>query len=201
MYLWHILSRNESELIHRVYLTQKNDSSVGDWVRLVEADKHELGIELTEEEIQGVSQEVFKNFVKKKVKINYLKYLNNLKTKHSKSDSLVCTEVEMAEYISTPRMDTKKKELLFKLRSRTLDVKQNFKNQHQNPWCISCGLFQETQGHLLQCPPLVKNLQYLKGQTAKLNEKLIYGSLDQQIVIVNIYSDILEAREKFTTQQ
>ena len=106
----------------------------------------------------------------------------------------------MAEYISTPRMDTKKKELLFKLRSRTLDVKQNFKNQQQNPWCISCGLFQETQGHLLQCPPLVKNLQYLKGQTAKLNDKLIYGSIDQQILIVNIYSDILEAREKFTTQ-
>ena len=117
-------------------------------MRLVEADKQELGIELTEEEIQGVSKEVCKNFVKKKVKINYLKYLNNLKTKHSKSDSLVCTEVEMAEYISTPRMDTKKKELLFKLRSRTLDVKENFKNQQQNPWCISCGLFQETQGQL-----------------------------------------------------
>ena len=57
-----------------------------------------------------------------------------------------------------------------------------------------------SQQPLLQCPPLVKNVQYLKGQTAKLNDKLIYGSIDQQIVIVNIYSDILEAREKFTTQ-
>ena len=79
-----------------------------------------------------------------------------------------------------------------------MDVKQNFKNQNQNPWCISCGLFPETQGHLLQCPPLVKNLQYLQGKTAKLNEKLVFGSIEQQHVIVNIYSDILEAREKLT---
>ena len=111
-----------------------------------------------------------------------MKYLNNLKTKHSKSDSFVCTEVEIAEYISTPRMDTKKKELLFKLRSRTLDVKQNFKNQQQNPWCISCGLFHETQGRLLQ---------YSKGQIAKLNGNFIYDRIDQQIVIVHIYGDII----------
>ena len=77
-----------------------------------------------------------------------------------------------------------------------MDVKGNFKNQNPNPWCISCGLFQETQGHLLQCPPLVQNLNYLQGQSSKLEEKYIYGNIEQQIVIVNIYSDILEEREK-----
>ena len=67
-----------------------------------------------------------------------------------------------------------------------MDVKQNFKNQNQNPWCTSCGLFQESQGHILQC---------LSGRTAKLDEHLVYGSIEQQRVIVNIYSDILEVRE------
>ena len=157
MYLWHILSRNDDELICRIYQTQKNSSSVGDWFRLVEADKHELGIDMTDEEIQGVSQEVFKTFVKKKVKISYLHHLNSLKAKHSKSKFLECTDVKIAEYLQDPRLSNRKKQLLFKLRSRTLDVKQNFKNQNQNPWCTSCGLFQETQGHLLQCPPLVKS--------------------------------------------
>ena len=57
------------------------------------------------------------------------------------------------------------------------------------------GLFQETHGHLLQCPPLVKNVQYLKGQTSKLEEKSIYGNIEQQHMIVNIYSDIFEERE------
>ena len=58
-----------------------------------------------------------------------------------------------------------------------------------------------TQGHLLQCPPLVKNLKYLSEKASKLNENDIYGSLDQQIQIVNIYSDILEQRETLKNQK
>ena len=80
MYLWNILSRQDDELIHRVYNTKKVSNSVSDWVRLVNADKDELGIELTNEDIQCVSQEMFKIYVKKKVKVNYLKHLNNLKS-------------------------------------------------------------------------------------------------------------------------
>ena len=195
MYAWHILSRDESELIHRIYKTQKTENSVGDLVRILEADKMELGIDMTDAEIQGVSHDAFKTYVQKKVKINFLKYINNLKKSHSKSEKLHCTEVRMAEYLKTPKLNTRKKELLFKLRSKTFDVKQNFKNMNKDPWCISCGLFQETQGHLLQCPELVKNLHYLRGKTSKLEENYIYGTIEQQEIIVNIYSDILEVRE------
>ena len=56
MHLWHILSRDENEMISRIYNSQKVSNSVGDWVRLVEADKSELGIALTDKEIQGVSK-------------------------------------------------------------------------------------------------------------------------------------------------
>ena len=64
MYLWHILSRDESELIHRVYKTQKNDNSVGDWFRLVEADKSELDINMSDMEIQGVFTRSVQNICK-----------------------------------------------------------------------------------------------------------------------------------------
>ena len=36
MYLWHILSRKKSELIHRIYETQNCSNSIGDWVRLAQ---------------------------------------------------------------------------------------------------------------------------------------------------------------------
>ena len=39
MYLWHILSRHKSELIRRIYTTQKITNSPGDWVRMVDRDK------------------------------------------------------------------------------------------------------------------------------------------------------------------
>ena len=50
MYLWHILNRTESELIRRIYETQKLNNNIGDWIRLVESDKKEL--EITMEDME-----------------------------------------------------------------------------------------------------------------------------------------------------
>ena len=193
--MWHLLSRSESEMIHRIYTTQNISSSVGDWVRLVQADKLELGIEVSDREIQGVSKDVFNSFVKKKVKVNMLKYLAEQKKKHSKAAFLKCDELKMAEYLQDPRFTTYEKQLLFKLRSKTINVEENVKGMNSTPWCTSCGLFRETQGHLLQCPELVKCLNYLHLKPSRINENLIYGRIDQQEMMVKIYSDILEARE------
>ena len=125
-----------------------------------------------------------------------MQHLNDLKRKHSKSAKLRCDDLKQAEYIKSKKFTLREKKLLFKLRSRTLDVKQNFKNQHRDPWCGSCGLFQETQSHLLQCPKIVTKLNYLRGKTAYLNENDIYGDIKKQEVIIRIYSDILEIREE-----
>ena len=51
LYLWHINNREESELINRIYSTQKIAYNTGDWVKLVESDKSELGITLSDKEI------------------------------------------------------------------------------------------------------------------------------------------------------
>ena len=176
MYLWHVLSRDRTELISRIYQTQNNQNCTGDWVRLVEADKIELGIDLTDQEIQGVSKNVFKRYVKKKVEISHLRFLDQLKKKHSKSKYLDCTELKIADYLENPNLSTLEKRLLFKLRSRTVDVKLNFPGANPNPWCISCGLFPESQSHLLQCPALVVNLGYLAGKSEKIEENFIYGN-------------------------
>ena len=96
-------------------------------------------------------------------------------------------QVLLAGYVRSPKLETRKNSFS----SRTLDVKQNFKNQKQNAWCISCGLFHENQGSLLQ---------YSNGQTVKLNVNLIYDRIDQHLVIVNIYSDIINNNDVFTAQ-
>ena len=60
---------------------------------------------MTDQEIKGVSKEVFKTFVHQKVKINHLvsSRIYNLKKKHSKSTNLDCRDLKMAEYL----MDSK----------------------------------------------------------------------------------------------
>ena len=72
----------------------------------------------------------------------------------------------------------------------------NWDVKHLKEWYISCGLFKETQSHLLQCPQLVSSLKYLDVKPSNLNENLIYGNTNQQEMIVKIFSDILDAREK-----
>ena len=67
MYLWHILTRNENELIHRAYQTQSISSVKGDWVRLVNSDKAELEINLTDCEIKRFSKQSFKRFLRSKL--------------------------------------------------------------------------------------------------------------------------------------
>ena len=124
-----------------------------------------------------------------------MRNLSELKKKHSKSKYLNCEKLKPAEYLLDASFTTTEKQLLFKLRSKTLEVKKNFPGLYSNLWCTSCGLFPESQSHLLQCPAIVVHLRYLAGTTSKLCENHIYGKLEQQKVIVKIYSDILDIRE------
>ena len=87
-----------------------------------------------------------------------LKYFTDMRKVHSKAKFLNCANFQQAEYIRDTNFTTTEKQLLFKLRSRTIDVKENFKGMHKSPWCVCCGLFKETQSHLLQCPEIVSSL-------------------------------------------
>ena len=134
-----------------------------------------------------------------KGKNDFLQYFSDKKSKHSKSINLKCKELKTAEYILSPKFSFKEKILLFKLRSRTLYIKGNFKKQHRDPWCISCGLYEETQKHLLECPEIVAKLNYLTDDTTNFDENDIYEGVDKQLRIVKVYGDILEVREELNS--
>ena len=125
--------------------------------------------------------------MKKKIKLNMLKYFSEKKQSRSKATYLNCENFQQATF---------EKQLLFKLRSKTLDVKENFKELSNNLWCTSCGLFRETQGHLLQSSELVSTLNYLDVKPSRLNKKYIYGNIEQLQKMAKIYTDVLDAREK-----
>ena len=47
--------------------------------------------------------------------------------------------------------------LLFKLRTRMLDVKENFKNLYLDTSCRFCGKSDENQRHLLNCEVIIQH--------------------------------------------
>ena len=158
-------------------------------MRLLDNNRKLLGLELSDEEIETLSKNKFKKFIQKKIGIFALFELNELKLKHKKSQYLQSSSFKTAEYLVDSRFSRSEAQLLFKLRTQTLNIKMNFQNQQSSTLCQICKLFPESQSHLLQCPKFVPNLKLLSLKT-NVDENLIYGSVENQLIIVKIYMEI-----------
>ena len=105
-------------------------------------------------------------------------------------------DMRISPYLQDSRFSRCERDLLFKLRSKTIWVKENFKNAYLNNdmLCDLCKLFPCTQSHPLQCPQLMTSM--IVDKKLKLNDKFIYGDVDQQLVYVKIYKQYWDLREQ-----
>ena len=58
IYLQHILKRNNTELLKKVYLSQKANPKKGDFVDLVSEDAKLIELDINEEDIENMSKTV-----------------------------------------------------------------------------------------------------------------------------------------------
>ena len=93
MYLWHILHVDKKELLNKFCSAQKLDSSKDDWVEQITKDRMDLNIQLSDENIKSMSQDKFRLLVTIKTKEKAIKYLNEVKSKHSKSSHVSLTKL------------------------------------------------------------------------------------------------------------
>ena len=196
MYWWKLVNCEKSELIHRVYDSQRIASCQGDWVRLLDSNKKALGITLGDDELKDISRNKFKAIIKSKVEQFALIEINEMKRRHSKSSYLHSSSFKTADYLVDGRFSRTEIQLLSKLRSQTADLKINSPKISSDNLCSSCKLFPESQSHILQCPAIIPKLNLIAVQHCKLNEESIYGNIDEQLKIVKIYSLIFEERRK-----
>ena len=157
-FLHYILNQPDDSILKRVFNEQLNSPSRNDWVRLIDQDMKVLKISLTYGEIKIMSKNSFKNIKSKKIKEAALEYLTILKKKHSKVDFIEHTSLKIQPYFSA---DDSAKTIsniqdLFKIRSRMLELKTNYKENYTEYNCDECkiiGLINEdSQSHLLNCP-------------------------------------------------
>jgi hypothetical protein len=200
MYLWKILNVDRKELIYRVFESQCNSSHQGDWVKQVDKDRENIELDLENVEISKMSKTKFKTIVHKKVTNLALSELNQLKDKHSKSAYLASNSFEIAPYLNDSRFSRRETQVLFSLRSQTLDVRMNFGNQFNETLCRICRLFPETQSHLLQCPEIAPKLKLL-CLGSQIVEKHVFGSVDEQLKVSKIYCKILEIRKEILDER
>ena len=131
------------------------------WVISVKSDLKFFNIHLTDQEIKVLSKNKFKSIVKEKVQAKAFIYLQSIKESHTKVKDLTYIKNKVQPYILNEKLTTKEKQLLFKLRTHMIDVKENFKGQYLDVMC-NFGCYQtESQYHLLNCDMIIRHCPQL----------------------------------------
>ena len=151
-------------------------------------DLNTCGIVLTSAQISAMKKNKFKNIVYTQLREVLREFLISLKRKHSKLEHLNNTYT-LDSYLASNNITTEEKQTLFKLRTRMIDVKSNFKSQYgQDLVCRFCPV-EETRAHLLLCKELVDNID-----TSNVCYGDIFQGLTKQEAISKIYTQILKIR-------
>ena len=84
---------------------QKNKPANKDWVKQIESDKKEFGIDKSDEQLKAISKYKFKRIIKKAAMKQTINYLNKIKEKHSKLDDIVIDKFKPQEYLTDDRIN------------------------------------------------------------------------------------------------
>ena len=132
LYHHHILTREDSETIKKIYLKKKEESANGDWIKLLEKDFLFIECEMDEETIAATPKETYKKNIKNMINKSAFKYFMQIKETHSKLDQLEYTELKIQPYLKSLAINNKEKELLFNIRSKSHHSKDNFRKLYRN---------------------------------------------------------------------
>ena len=189
------MNRDKSELIRRVYEAQASAPVKDDWVLQVQSDLNELDINF--DALKKFKKWKVKNELRKIISNKSFKYLNDIRQNQSKIKHISYKSLTLQKYLTSSKFTNTEKALLFKNRTRMVDVRENFKNKYPNNYfkCeLKCGE-SENQQHLLDCTVLIENCDALYNDSTVKYEDL-FASEDKQLDAVKLYDKVLKKREE-----
>ena len=151
MFLHYLLNLEEKEMLYCFFMAQLNKPGKNDWTETVQQDLVDLEITIPLQEIKELSHDQFKNMVRKRCRSAALKQLLTAKSNHSKMASLNYSDLKTQEYLVNKSFHCGDAKLLFSLRTRMVNVRNNYKNRQGDICCPLCDQDDDTQEHLLVC--------------------------------------------------
>ena len=180
MFLHHLSTLPEGTLANQIYTQQKENHFPGlvtECLKLVE--KYDLPNIIGGD---NSAKDVYKNMIKTKLKESVSDKLKHEIESMSKLESI---NAKSENYEAKPylaELNLAQARTKFKLRSRMIEVKNNYKGKHANLECEACERSLETQDHILFCPA------YSELRSNK--------DLSNDTDLVNYFRDVLVFREK-----
>ena len=193
MYLHYILNQDENSLLFKFFLAQKNDPVKGDWTEQVQSDMKDIDLKLTMNEIKTLSQESFRNTVKKAVEKAAFTWLLSEKAKKSKLKELEYRKLECQNYLRSTELETREKKFLFQIRTRMIEVKANFKNNHSDILCPLGCEDEDDQNHLLHCKKLIQNNNDITTGNIEYSD-IFHEDISRQVRILRIINNLWKIR-------
>ena len=117
-----------------------------------------------------------------------------MKDTHSKVKELLHEKHEIQKYLVDPNIMSDDKNLIFKLRTRMVDVKKNFKSQYLDTKCNFCEE-EESQDHLLDCNVIIENCKELYEDLTVEYEDL-FKSSSKQHKMAQLFKLALKTRDQ-----
>ena len=90
------------------------------------------------------------------------------------------------------KMTREEAQLIFRLRCRVTEAKNNLKGKYDNLECGACGLYEEDQQHILKCKVLNKE----KTIEETKYENLLNGTVEEKLKIARKFRENFAILEK-----
>ena len=192
LYHQHILTRDDSETIKKIYFKQKEESCRGDWYKIIQRDFQFLGIKMDENVIINTPKLVYKKFIKSLIKKAAFEEYMQEKSSKSKLDEVTYESLKIQPYLTEYKLNTQEKNLLYSLRSRSHPAKSNYKKMYNNQLqCTFLCLENEDQKHIFEkCEKIRAQLHTIEA--TELSQ--IYKDLNQQIQAAKYFIQVEEIR-------
>ena len=194
-YLHNILARNENELVSRIFSAQFDNPLEGDFVKLIEEDFKLINEKFNKTLIKSMTKKQFKKWVKSKIEKAAFEFLIEEKVSQSKICDIEYKKLEIQNYLKAAVFNNSEIELLFKLRSKTLELKSNYKKKYFNK--LDCSLkdcyFEENQEHLFSSCQILQNKLRVKDKTVSYKD-IFSRSTKKQNKVTKIFSKLLDIR-------
>ena len=117
---------------------------------LTTKDKVDLEIDLTNDEIESMSQWMWKRFLNNKIKVAAFENLKEENSTKEKTKDIIFNEFKMSTYLFENKKTSTSK-IIFSVRSKTLDIKTWNPWKYTNELCVMCSKASETMDHFISC--------------------------------------------------
>ena len=182
-YLHYLVNLDKEEMLSKFFMAQwGNPSKKNEWAVEVQSNLKDFGIPEDFKYIKSMSENRFKNLVKKNARQYELKRLRNLQK--SKMENLHYSKLELQEYLELKEMNASQAKAIFKFRVRMAPFGENFKGGLDTPPCPLCSSHLDTQAESFSCTKL-KQLIDIKGEYSDVFGK--YLSPEMIETLYNIF--------------